>query len=202
VNFSRPLLSVVVILLALTATSTAGNAISNANETDPEGIDHLSSVSAQQAYRKVVAWGLGVSRDEVADYTAENSNQLDAIFAKIEKESFKYRIMPEFALAVVAAENRYNELFSWARYDSWKYLESVTGHQHDPPPAFDDLPTAFAELDSIMEDSDTIEDMLKSYWCGPGGKFNADSLEEFTRAASKIWKELKPFAEERKTAGS
>jgi hypothetical protein len=38
------------------------------------------------------------------------------------------------------------------------------------------------------------EEVFRLYWCGPLGEFNADSLEAFSDAASKIWNGLEPYA--------
>lgn len=160
----------------------------------------LPDVPAAQAYREVVAWGQGIPQSQLSTYMAANASELDDIFSDIERAAYRYGIQPEFALAMVAAEGRYGSKISWARYDSWNYFELTTGQDVDYPHAYNDLATALSELNSIMNDSETIEEVFALYWCGPRGEFNADSLEAFSDAASKIWNGLEPYALQRKAA--
>lgn len=162
--------------------------------------ERASRVPAEQAYREVVAWGMGISQDQLPDYMATHADQLDATYQNIERAAYRYGIMPEFALAMVSAESRYGAQISWARYDSWNYYEMTTGQHINYPHAYDDLATALSELNTILNDSSTIDDVFRLYWCGPLGKFNSDSLVAFSDAASKIWNGLEPYAEQRKEA--
>ncbi|MBN2082464.1 lytic transglycosylase domain-containing protein [bacterium] len=159
-----------------------------------------SRPSAIQAYREVVAWGLGVSQAELGSYMAAHATELDEIYANIERAAYRYGIIPEFALAMVSAENRYGAQISWARYDSWAYFELSTGQKVDYPHAYNDLATALSELNTIMANSTTMEEVFSAYWCGPNGEFNASSLQQFSDAASKIWNGLEPYVAERKAA--
>jgi len=156
--------------------------------------------SAIQAYREVVAWGLGVSQAELASYMSVHAAELDEIYSDIERAAYRYGIIPEFALAMVSAENRYGEKISWARYDSWAYFELSTGEKVDYPHAYNDLATALSELNSIMEGSETMDEVFSAYWCGPKSEFNAGSLQQFSDAASKIWNGLEPYVAARKAA--
>jgi soluble lytic murein transglycosylase-like protein len=157
-------------------------------------------VPALQAYREVVAWGLGVSQDQMADYIVKNAERLDRTYANIERAAYRYGITPEFALAVISAESRYGAQISWARHDSWSYYEKTSGQKVNYPHAYDDLATAFSELSNILNDSKTIDDAFRLYWCGPQGDFNSDSLVAFSEAASKIWNGLDTYARQRKEA--
>ena len=141
--------------------------------------------SAEQAYSEILAWASG-----------SNSEQyLDELFLKIEREAYRYNILPEFALAIVAAEARYGYGISWARYDSWKLYELSTGTSKKPyPNALDDLSTALSELRGIMSASTSVNQVLSEYWCGPRGEFNKDSFAAFSEAASKLWNALEPYA--------
>jgi soluble lytic murein transglycosylase-like protein len=147
--------------------------------------------SAEQAYREILAWASG-----------SNSNAyLDDLFLKIEREAYRYNILPEFALAVVAAEARYGYGISWARYDSWKMYELTTGTSKKPyPNTLDDLSTALSELRMIMSSSTSVNQVLSEYWCGPRGEFNKDSFAAFSEAASKLWNALEPYARQRVAA--
>lgn len=157
-------------------------------------------IPARQAYREVVAWGLGVSQEQMASYITDQAERLDQTYANIERAAYRYGIMPEFALAIVSAESRYGSKISWARYDSWAYFEMSSGQKVNYPHAYDDLATAFSELSNILNDSQTIDDAFRLYWCGPLGEYNADSLAAFSEAASKIWNGLDTYAQQRKEA--
>ncbi len=147
--------------------------------------------SADQAYREILAWASGSNSDQY----------LDALFLKIEREAYRYNILPEFALAIVAAEARYGYGISWARYDSWKMYELTTGTSKKPyPSALDDLSTALSELRGIMSSSTSVNQVLSEYWCGPRGEFNKDSYGSFAEAASKLWNALEPYARQRVAA--
>lgn len=186
--------------LATLCTAVIWLWLSQASYAQAEASGSRGPIPAQQAYREVVAWGLGVAQEQLPDYMSANADQLDATFRSIERAAYRYGIMPEFALAMVSAESRYGAKISWARYDSWAYFEMTTGQNINYPHAYDDLATALSELNAIMNDSSTIDDVFKLYWCGPLGEFNADSLVAFSDAASKIWNGLELYAQQRKEA--
>jgi hypothetical protein len=147
--------------------------------------------SADQAYREILMWASG---NKSATYN-------DQLFLKIEREAYRYNILPEFALAVVAAEARYGYGISWARYDSWKMYELTTGVSKKPyPNVLDDLGTALSELRMIMSSSTSVNQVLSEYWCGPRGEFNKDSFAAFSEASSKLWNALEPYARQRVAA--
>lgn len=147
--------------------------------------------TAEQAYREILAWASGSKSD----------TYLDQLFLKVEREAYRYNILPEFALAVVAAEARYGYGISWARYDSWKLVETAEGRSRKPyPNALDDLSTALSELRGIMSSSTSVNQVLSEYWCGPRGEFNKDSYSAFAEAASKLWNALEPYARQRVAA--
>jgi hypothetical protein len=178
-----------------------GRAISIIASSDSSEISEMR-VPAQQAYREVIAWGLGVSQDKLGEFIAANTDRLDAIFSNIERAAYRYGVEPEFALAIISAESRYGSQISWARYDAWNYYEITSGEKISYMHAYDDLPTALSELSSILNNSETIDDALKLYWCGPQGDFNADSLEAFSDAVCKSWNGLGSFAALRVRDGS
>lgn len=153
---------------------------------------------AQGAYREVLAWAMGASQENIAAYTTQHSAELDVLYDRIERSAYRYSIIPEFALAVVAAEGIYGQRISWARHDSWTMYELTTGNRLTPPSVFDDLDTALSELRLILADSERMEEVFKHYWCGPRGDFNSESLEQYQVAVSKLWGALEYYAEERK----
>ena len=153
---------------------------------------------AQDAYREVLAWAMGASQENLAAYTVQHSAELDALYDRIERSAYRYSIIPEFALAVVAAEGTYGQRISWARHDSWTMYELTTGNRLTPPSVFDDLDTALSELRLILADSERMDQVFEHYWCGPRGDFNAESLEQYQVAVSKLWGALEYYAEERK----
>jgi hypothetical protein len=143
---------------------------------------------AHEAYREVLSWASGKTKDST----------LDAMYDRIERAAYRYSIIPEFALAVIAAEARYGKGISFARYDSWRMYEVTTSTKLQRYPAvLDDLDTALSELRLIMSNSNRVDDVFRDYWCGADGKFNADSLKSFSEAASKLWNGLEPYARER-----
>lgn len=144
-------------------------------------------LTAEQAYADVLSWASG-SRKQ--DY-------LTALYERIEREAYRYNIIPEFAIAVISAEAKYGNRVSFARYDSWKMFQQVTGSKPQIPSALDDLDTAFSELRQIMDSSKTLNDVYKLYWSGPDGSYNADSLPAFGEAVSKLYNGLEPFARAR-----
>jgi soluble lytic murein transglycosylase-like protein len=155
--------------------------------TDPEkGIP--ANRTAEQAYRDVLMWASG---NNSATYA-------DQLYLNIERESYRYNILPEFGLAVIAAEARYGYGISWARYDSWKLVELAEGRSLKPyPNVLDDIGIALSELRQIMSSSDSVDKVLRKYWCGPRGEFNKDSYAAFAEAASKLYNALEPYARQR-----
>jgi soluble lytic murein transglycosylase-like protein len=175
-------------LLAGACLSLAAPAFARAANTTPQP-------TASEAYRQVLAFATGIAAKDMPKQSAH----LDALFERVERAAYRYGIMPEFALAVVAAEARYGTRISWARYDSWATYELTTRTKLPQYPAvLDDLDTALSELQLVLKDSQTMDEVFSSYWCGPQRNFNMDSLRDFTDAASKLWNGLRPYAEQRK----
>ncbi len=157
---------------------------------------------AQDVYREVIAWGLGASQENVGAYIAQHSEELDELYDQIERSAYRHGIMPEFALAIVAAEGVYGQRISWARLDSWTIYEIKTGNQVIPPSVFSDLNNAISQLKEILnisvEEGGKMDDVFRYYWCGPRGDFNTESFEQYRVAVSKLWGALEYYAEERK----
>lgn len=160
------------------------------------GLSPSSSAAAQeltfsQAYRETLAWASGI----------QDTNILDSLYERIERSSYRYNILPEFALAVVASEARYGSKISWARYESWTMYEVTVGQKLAKyPSVLDDLDTALSELRLVMSDENvaTMDQVLFEYWSGPNQEFNKDTLPAFREAVSKLWNGLEPFARQRK----
>lgn len=184
----------IAIALALAAPPTlslAQGAAATASEVYP----------AAQAYREVLASAQGIPLGNVGQYAASHAAELDQLFDRLERSAYRHEIIPEFALAVVAAEAMYGSRISWARYDSWTMYELTTGTQlEEHPDVFADLDTALSELRVILKESQTMEEVFKHYWCGPRGDFNQGSYEQFTEASVKLWEALEPYAEARKAS--
>lgn len=164
-----------------------------------DAADTPQSYPAAQAYREVLASAKGVPLSEVSTYAAAHAPELDQLFDRLERSAYRYEIIPEFALAVVAAEAMYGKGISWARYDSWTMYELTTGTtlgKH--PDVFSDLDTALSELRVILKESETMDEVFKHYWCGPRGEFNTASYSNFTEASLKLWGALEPYANARK----
>lgn len=142
----------------------------------------------QQAVRETLHWASGISETE----------RLDELYQRIERHAYQYGILPEFALAVIAAEANYGSRISWARYDSWQIYEMTTGTKLERyPPVTTDIAQALSELRLIMADSGTMDEVLTKYWGGPKGEFNKDTQAQFSEAVSKLWNGLEPFARQR-----
>ncbi|MEZ5338702.1 MAG: lytic transglycosylase domain-containing protein [bacterium] len=148
-------------------------------------------MSAEEAYRAVLSWA-----------TQNNNRQyLDELYLQIESAASRYRVPPELALAVIGAEARYGQRISYARYDSWQLYDKTTGQTRESyPEVTADLHTMLSELRYIMSRSNTMEQAIHEYWCGPDGEFNKDSYEQFSTAFSKIWTALEEYAKDRKSA--
>lgn len=154
----------------------------------PSGMNSASRPPAREAYREVLSWASGKTKEST----------LDGMYDRVERAAYRYSIIPEFALAVIAAEARYGKGISYARYDSWRMYEVTAGSKLQRYPAvLDDLDTALSELRLIMSNSTRVDDVFSKYWCGADGKFNSDSLQSFSQAASKLWNGLEPYARER-----
>jgi hypothetical protein len=150
--------------------------------------------NAQDIYREVLAWSRHIPVAEIPNRAAE----LDELYNRIERSAFRYNLIPEFALAVVAAENRYGGKISWARHDSWAMWENTTGNRLDVyPDVYNDLDTCFSELRMLLSDCQSMDEVYSLYWCGPGGEFNPDSLNKFREAVSKLFSGLMPLVEAR-----
>ncbi|MCH7471733.1 lytic transglycosylase domain-containing protein [bacterium] len=149
----------------------------------------IQPATAQQAYNETLAWATGIN----------SQSYLNDLYLRLERESYRYQIIPEFSMAVLAAEARYGGL-SWARYDSWTMYELTTGSSlHGKyPKVLDDINTALSELRLIMKSSETVEQVFETYWCGPRGEFNIGSLAMFSEGVSKLWNALEPYWKERK----
>ena len=162
-----------------------------ASQAAPAQAAGTPQVPAQEAYREVLTWASG----------SADIKYLDQTYGALERAAYRYNIIPEFALAVVGAEAHYGRGISWARNDSWNLYELTSKRQVNPRPhVFNDLDTALSELRLIMSQSKTVEQVLKTYWCGPKGDFNTDSYQDFAEAASKLWNGLETYAEQRKQA--
>lgn len=146
-----------------------------------------AELSAQEAYRDVLGWASG----------SASPGYLDSLYENIERLAYRHCILPEFAMAVVAAEAKYGNRISFARWDSWQVYQRVTGTEPRIPSALDDLETAFSELKQIMNTSTTVEEVYRRYWCGTEGKYNSDSLAAFSEATTKIYSGLQKYAEAR-----
>lgn len=181
------ILAGVIALLSLLCGSPAVQAQAVATQAE-SGAASASQMSAQQKYREVLAWASGKT----------DRKYLDDLYSRVERAAYRYSIIPEFALAVVAAEASYGKGISFARYDSWQLFEMTTRRNLKTyPTVFNDLDTALSELRLIMSSSNKVDDVLTKYWCGADGKFNADSVGVFCEAASKLWNGLEPCARER-----
>ena len=153
--------------------------------------------TAQQAYREVLAFAAGIPYEQ----TEQKKSYLDDTYERVERAAYRFGIIPEFALAIIAAEAHYGSKISWARYDSWALYETTTGRKlNQYPHVLDDLDTALSELNIAMNDSRTVNDVFSRYWCGPKGDFNKDSFKQFSEAASKLWNGLEYYAEQRKAS--
>lgn len=146
-----------------------------------------AEMTAQEAYRDVLAWASG----------SQDPQYLDNMYEAVERLAYRHCILPEFALAVVASEARYGNKISFARWDSWQVYQQVTGRQPRIPSALDDLETSFSELKQILDTSKTVDEVYLRYWSGPQGKYNADSLKAFSEATTKIYAGLQKYAKER-----
>jgi soluble lytic murein transglycosylase-like protein len=150
-------------------------------------------ITFQQAVRETLSWASGIT----------DTQRLDELYDQVERSAYRYGIIPEFALAVIAAEANYGSRISWARYDSWNFYEMTTGQKLKMhPPVTADLDTALSELRQIMSTSQTMDEVLRKYWSGPNGEFNKDTLDSYMEAVSKLWNGLEPFASERMAAES
>lgn len=151
-------------------------------------------LSAQDAYRQVLAFAAGIRADQIG----QRQQYLDDTYQRLERAAYRFGIIPEFALAIVAAEAHYGKRISWARYDSWAMYELTTGRKLGTyPNVLDDMDTALSELSQVMNDSKTVDDVFSRYWCGPRADFNKDSYSDFNKAASKLWNGLEPYARQR-----
>lgn len=151
--------------------------------------------TAQEAYREVLGWACGIAPENIPG----NQSELDKLFERVERGAYRHGIIPEFALAILAAEASYGSRISWARYDSWTMYELTTGiNLPRYPLVLDDLDTALSELWWVMSNAQTLPEVLEQYWSGPHGEFNQDSLEDFATAVGKLWGGLEPYATARK----
>lgn len=151
------------------------------------------SPTAMQAYREVLAFAAGINSNQVGQY----KQYLDNTYAQLERSAYRFSIIPEFALAVIAAEAHYGKRISWARYESWVMYERTTNRKLGVyPNVLEDMDTALSELNTVMQESKTVDEVFNRYWCGPDG-FNVESFNNFREAASKLWNGLEPYAKQR-----
>lgn len=187
-NCRYSFLAAPVVMLAIVCSLAVPAGAAQGQKAAGSIVNAATRPPAHEAYREVLSWASGKTKD----------NTLDDMYDRIERAAYRYSIIPEFALAVIAAEARYGKGISFARYDSWRMYEVTTGTKLLRYPAvLDDLDTALSELRLIMSDSTRIEDVFSSYWCGTDKSFNAESLQSFSTAASKLWNGLEPYARER-----
>lgn len=138
--------------------------------------------------RGTLAWANGV----------EDTSKQDQTYSDIYYAALRYDILFEFALAVVATEAHFEPDFSWARKDSWDFYQTTTGHSLATiPQVTADVNTALSELRQIMATSDSLNEVLSKYWCGPEGPFNSGTRDQFIEAASEQWSKLRPYVETR-----
>jgi soluble lytic murein transglycosylase-like protein len=185
-GFCTALLSACLLLCAGNAAHAAPQTRNNSKATPKTEVK--PAVSAPEAYREVLQWATG--RTQAA--------YLDGLFEKIERSSYRYGILPEFALAVIASEAKYGRGISFARQDSWRMYETATKRQlKSYPHVMEDLDTALSELRQIMSSSQTMDQVFLAYWCGSDRSMNTDSYAKFSEAAGKLWNGLEPYARER-----
>jgi soluble lytic murein transglycosylase-like protein len=150
-----------------------------------------TKLTATQAYDQVIGWALGYGG---APSKVQLSN-CAAIYDQVERAAYRYNVIPEFALAVVAAEASYGGGISHARKSAHERYQGEASQRH--PAVFDDLAYSLSELAYIMDHCPTVEAVLKEYWSGPDGKYNHESRDAFVEATCKLYNGLRPYAEAR-----
>jgi hypothetical protein len=146
-------------------------------------------ISAEEAYSETLQLASG----------KKDPAYINGLYERIQRSADRYGIVQEFAMAVVTAEQRTGNRISYARLDSWHMYESATGHPATPyPSVLNDLDTAMSELSQVLSNSRSLDDALKTYWCGPQGTVNTASYATFSDFVNKLWGGLKPYWAERK----
>lgn len=148
----------------------------------------LTQVTYEQAVYETLAWATGTT----------SATKLYELDKRIELSSYRYGIEPEFGLCVVAAEARLYPEISWARYDTWSYIERTTKQKQKAyPNVMSDLDTALSELRGLMKTNSTVNGVLIDYWAGPKGEFNPQTVGRFVEIASKLFNGFEPYREQR-----
>jgi hypothetical protein len=153
-----------------------------------------ATVPAQTAYSEVIGWGMQIPPKSVS----KSRGQIADVNERIERAAYRYGIIKEFAMAVVATEGFFAPEVSYARSESWSVYEKATSYKMSKyPDVMSDLDTALSTLAAAMQKGKTVQDVLTLYWSGPSKSMNTDSLPKFIEYVNKIYNGLEPYARAR-----
>ncbi len=154
----------------------------------PPGAGAAGSSSVERADFKVIKWALPTLSDD----------QVPALLAAIEYQSYRYNVDYQLAVAVVAAEASFANRIAVGRKRNIDLCRIMTkliaGLTY--PGVLDDLPNALSTLATMLRTESSTEAALREYWADTSIGYNTDTVSDFLRRTGEKYALMEGMSEQ------